>query len=160
MRATSEWFLPALVTSKGSHLPNQLLKVTLAGMSCLLSDSHQYAWACYKGRFTPWTTKRTMEDGVFPWSNFMVQLPWSDFLKYQFTKPLGPSLGVNQIWAKRNDHAPKSECVDSFKICPKRKFRKKMKFDHSFVFTLPFSYHSTSFAPPTTKPVRPCQWVM
>ena len=56
-----------------------------------------------------------MEDGLFSWSDLMVQLPWSDFLKNQFTKPLGSSLGVNQMWTKRNDHAPKSECADFLK---------------------------------------------
>ena len=44
-----------------------------------------------KGRFTPWT----MEDGIFPWSDLMVQLPWFGFLKNQITKPLGFSRGVN-----------------------------------------------------------------
>ena len=29
-------------------------------------------------------------------------------------KALGPSLGVNRMWTKKNDHAPKSECVDFF----------------------------------------------
>ena len=52
-----------------------------------------------------------MDDGLFPWFDFMFQLPWSDFLKLQFTKRVGPSLGVNQMWTKRNDHAPKNECV-------------------------------------------------
>jgi hypothetical protein len=56
-----------------------------------------------------------MEDGLYPWSRFIVQLPWSNFLKNQFTKPLGPSLGVNQMWTKRSDHAPKSECADFLK---------------------------------------------
>ena len=50
----------------------------------------------------------TMEDGLFPWSDLMVQLPWPDFLENQFTKPLGPSLGVNRMWIKKNDHAPRS----------------------------------------------------
>jgi len=27
---------------------------------------------------------------------------------------LGPSLGVNRMWTKKNDHAPKSECVEFF----------------------------------------------
>ena len=46
-------------------------------------------------------------------------------LKNQFTKPLGPSLGVNRMFTKKNDHAPKSECADFFfNICPKRAFKK------------------------------------
>ena len=58
-----------------------------------------------------------MEDGIFPWSDL-----WSYFHghSYENLKPLGPSLGVNRMWTKRNDHAPKSECVDFFNICPKR----------------------------------------
>lgn len=42
-------------------------------------------------------SSRTMKDGLFPWFDFMVQLPWSNFLKIQFTKPLGPALGVNYM---------------------------------------------------------------
>jgi hypothetical protein len=60
-------------------------------------------------------------------------LPWSNSLKTQFTKALGPSLGVNQMWTKRNGHAPRSECVDFLNICPK-KADKKNKFDHSLSF--------------------------
>jgi hypothetical protein len=54
----------------------------------------------------------------------MIQLFWTHFLKKknQFTKPLGPSLGVNRIWTKRNDHASKSECAYVFNICPKGQF--------------------------------------
>lgn len=49
----------------------------------------------YKGLgFTPWT----MEDGLFPWSDFRGLV----FLRNQFTKSLGPSLGVNRIWTERN----------------------------------------------------------
>jgi hypothetical protein len=56
----------------------------------------------YKGLgFTPWT----MEDGLFP---------WSDFLKNQFTKFVGFLLGVNQLWTERTDHALKSKCVGIF----------------------------------------------
>ena len=55
--------------------------------------------------------------GLFPWSNFSTN---------QLTKFLGPSsLGVHQAWTKRNDHAPKNECVVCVcvficNICPKR----------------------------------------
>ena len=40
-----------------------------------------------------------MDHAVGPWKMAfsMVQLPWFNFLKKQFTKPLGPSLGVNQM---------------------------------------------------------------
>ena len=40
----------------------------------------------------------------------------SNFLINQFAENLGPSLGVNQIWMKRNDHAPKNACVGFFFI--------------------------------------------
>jgi hypothetical protein len=48
---------------------------------------------------------------------------------------VGPSLGVNKMWIKRNDHAPKSECVDYSNICPKKAVLEKIKikFDHSLV---------------------------
>jgi hypothetical protein len=60
-----------------------------------------------------------MDDGLFMWSDLMVQLPWSDSFKNQFTNILGPSLGVNQMWTERNDHAPESECDDFLNICSK-----------------------------------------
>lgn len=41
----------------------------------------------------------------------MVRLTRSNFLENQFTKSVGPSLGVNCTWTKRNEHAPKSECA-------------------------------------------------
>ena len=44
----------------------------------------------------------------------------SDYLRNQFKKLLGPSLGVNRMWTKKNDHPPKSECADFFSTCPKR----------------------------------------
>ena len=52
---------------------------------------------------------RTMEDVLFQWSEFMVQL-----LNRLVLKVLGPSLGVNQIWTKKNDHAAKNECAGFF----------------------------------------------
>ena len=68
-----------------------------------------------KSHFTPRTVKSerlNMEDGIFPFSDLMVQLSWSDSLQIQFTKPLGSSIGVNQMSTKGNDHAPKSECAE------------------------------------------------
>ena len=49
------------------------------------------------------------------------------FIDNQFTKPSGPSLGVNRMWTKKNDHAPKNECADFFNTCPKRAPLKKIK---------------------------------
>jgi hypothetical protein len=60
----------------------------------------------------------------------MVQL-----LRKIVLKALAPSLGVNQMWTKKNDRAPKSECVDFFNTCPKRAILKEFKFDHSLVFS-------------------------
>ena len=95
-----------------------------------------------KARFTPWTMKSDRGKWVFfSLNNLMVQLPWSSFLKNQFMKSLGPSLGVNWMWTKSNDHAPESECVEFFlSICLERtilkreKTKEKLKFDHSHVF--------------------------
>ena len=42
------------------------------------------------------------------------------FAKNANLKPLGPSQGVNWIWTKRSDHAPKSGCGDVFNIYSKR----------------------------------------
>ena len=58
----------------------------------------------------PWN--QTLEDGQFSWYDLMVQLPWSDFLTTQFIKPLGLLVGVNIMWTKSNDHAPKSGCAE------------------------------------------------
>ena len=63
-----------------------------------------------------------MDHEVRPWKMafFQSSTSWSNihgpifFKKNQYTKPLGPSLGVNQMWTKENDHAPKNECADFF----------------------------------------------
>ena len=88
----------------------------------------------------PWSW--TMKDVIFSCSNLMVQLPWSDLLNHQFTKPWDPSLGVNRMWTKRNDQASKNECVDFFNICPKRAFLENFKFDHS-LYSLVFIFSSS-----------------
>jgi hypothetical protein len=52
---------------------------------------------------------------------------WSDFLKLVL-KALGPSLDVNRMWTKKDDHAPKCECAEFFLIhAPKGQFSKKLK---------------------------------
>ena len=63
----------------------------------------------------------TMDHKVWPWKMgfFRVQLPWFYILKDQFTECLGPSLVVNRMWTKKNDHAPKSEC-GNFLNMPKK----------------------------------------
>ena len=92
----------------------------------------------------PWS--QTMKDGPFPWSNLMVQLPWYDFLKRRFTKPLHHSVGVNQMWTKRNDHAPKSEYTFNFNVCPKRAVLKNWSLTILlscllFIFSSPKKHH-------------------
>ena len=54
----------------------------------------------------------------FQWSDLMVQHPWSNFLRNQFTKPLGSSLGVNQMWIKRSEMTMRQQVnVLIFVIC-------------------------------------------
>jgi hypothetical protein len=62
--------------------------------------------------------------------------------KLNFTEPLGPSLGVNQMWTRRrNDRAPKNECVEFFfrHMREKGSLGKKFKFDNSLVFVVSLS---------------------
>ena len=79
---------------------------------------------------------------VSSWFFSMVQLSWFDFFLNQFTKPLGPSLGVNWMWTKMNDNALKSECVGFFfNISKNASFESLTIILSSLVFTsLHFSY--------------------
>ena len=127
----------------------------------------------HEGRFTPWTWSRTMEDGLLPWSNFHGPISQKNNLQ----SLLGPSLGVNWVWTKRNDHAPKNECAHYFNICLKMTVMKKnqvwpfslsssslppkklltMYYHNIFLpWALAFFYKRTSFASPTTK----TRWTM
>ena len=74
----------------------------------------QNMWTPLRSRLhhRPW--RRTMENNFFPWSDLMVQLAWFNILKKLIYKAFGPSLGVDRMWTKKNDHAPKSECVEFF----------------------------------------------
>ena len=65
------------------------------------------------------------ESGPWKMAFFHGPTSWSNFKKYQFTKPLGPSQCENQMWTKKNDHASKCDCADFFHICPKRAVLKK-----------------------------------
>ena len=73
-----------------------------------------------------------MKDGLCQWSEFMVQL-----LKKLVLRALGSSLGINRMWAKKNDHALKSEGVDFFNTCSKRVVLKSL--------TILFSWASLVF---------------
>ena len=96
---------------------------------------HLTTWVV--GWFTLWTMK--LDRGRWPSSMvwLMVQLPWYDFLKkQQHTKSLGSLLGVNRMWTKKYDHAPKSECANFLIYMPKKgSFEKKFKFHHSPLFS-------------------------
>ena len=105
----------------------RLLLTKVKGSSTLRASLHHGPWS------------RTMEDGLYPWSDLMVQHPWFDFLKEnQFTKPLDSWLGVDQMWIKRNDYAPKVNVLIFLIYVQKRHFwKKKFKLEHSlssFVF--------------------------
>jgi hypothetical protein len=73
-----------------------------------------------------------MDQEVGPWkvAFFHGPISWSIFrgpilYENQFTRLLGPSLGVNGTWIKRNDHAPKSVCAYLFFHAKEWQFRKK-----------------------------------
>ena len=86
-----------------------------------------------------------MDHEVRPWKMALFHglASWSKFhdlnsLKNQFTKLLGPSLGVNRMWTKSNDRALKNQCVDFFNICSKwgiLKTKRRIKFDLTLVFS-------------------------
>ena len=63
---------------------NWLYSLPRGGECMLRRMSGKPSIDSWEGRFTPCT----MEDGLFPWSDLMVQ----------FTKSLGPSLGVDWMW--------------------------------------------------------------
>ena len=83
----------------------------------------------------------TMKDGMFQFSNLLIHfhgpISSKERKKEKVTKPSGPSLGVNIMCTRRNEHAPKSECVVSFSKCPKKTLlkRKQIKFDHFVLFS-------------------------
>ena len=163
------------------YLDQQPLHLMGGEDSIILIRDHSLGW-----RFLHQLLKLiyVMDHEVGPWKMAFFHGPTSivQFLKkIKVTKPLGPSLGVNQMWTKRNGHAPKSECAIFLIICPKRvsKFdnfqvwpfsclllsssslppkKKSFKFYYnniSLPWTLAFSYQSTYFVSPTTKPVGP-----
>ena len=69
----------------------------------------------------------TMDHEVGPWKMAFFHSPisWSNCLKNQFTKSFGLSLGVNQMWTKRNDYTPKSGCADFFIYIPEKTVLRK-----------------------------------
>ena len=57
------------------------------------------------------------------------------------------SLGVNRMWTKRNDCAPKSECVDFYNICPKRVFLDFFPSSTILLSSLVFSFFTSTKNP-------------
>ena len=127
-----------------------------------------------------------MDHEVKPWNDGI--FPWSNFLKKQFTKPLFSLLGVNRMWTKRNDHAPKTSCAGFLNICPKEEVLKKIqvqpfscllmpslvftskknKKSHKYIIPILFCHEllifffllEHLFSSPTGKPVGSCQRIM
>ena len=77
------------------------------------------------------------------WPLSMVRLSWSDFIKKLVLRALGPSLGVNRMWTKKSDHAPKSEDADYFNTCPKRAILEK-KFESLTILLSSLGLHLSS----------------
>ena len=73
-----------------------------------------------KGWFTQWTMKSNHGRWLFSVVRLHGPISVVRFFRNQFTKPLGPSLGVNQMWTMRSDHAPKKECAQFCNMCPKK----------------------------------------
>ena len=82
-----------------------------------------------------------METGLFSWPNFHGLI----FLNSIY-KAFGPSLGVTRMWIERNDHAPKSECVEIFQHMPKKGNFDKEKEKSSLSIVLSSSSLSLSLS--------------
>ena len=76
-----------------------------------------------EGQFTPWTMK--LDHGRWPFP--MVWLKTNSIYK-----AFGPSLGVNWMWTKRNDHPQKLNVVIFFIYAQKGQFWVSFKFDSLF----------------------------
>jgi hypothetical protein len=80
-----------------------------------------------KGRFT----LRTMKLDHGRWTLSMVRVHGLTSMvrlhKKLVLRVLGPSLGVNRMWTKKSDHAPKIEGAHFFNTCPKRAILKKIR---------------------------------
>ena len=86
--------------------------------------------------YGPWS--RTMEDGLFQWSEFMVQLPWSDFLKKKFGKPWALS-GCKLSADEEEWPCTKKWMWCFFNTCSKRKDLKKIQARPFSCFLLGFT---------------------
>ena len=84
--------------------------VTITSSSNLSLVIHTLA----KGWFALWTMKLGHGRGLFSMARVHGPTSMVRLLKKLVLKALDPSLGVNRMWTKKNDHAPKSECADFF----------------------------------------------
>ena len=73
---------------------------------------------------------RLSKKALFHGPTFMVS-----FLKKSIYKVYGPSLSVNRMWIKRNDHAQNTECVGFKKKIQKINFEKKEKNNLTFLLS-------------------------
>jgi hypothetical protein len=84
-----------------------------------------------KGWFTSWTMKSDHGRWHVPMVRLHDPTSMVRCLKKSIYNAFGPlTLGFNQMWTKRDGHAPKNECVDFLDICPKKVcfiLRKKTK---------------------------------
>ena len=81
----------------------------------------------------PWS--QIIEDGLFPWSDLMLQHPWSEFLQKSVYKAFGPLIRCKPNVDQGEWPCTKSECAKKINICPKRANLRKVEFDHSFAFS-------------------------
>ena len=110
------------------HKFDLLFKQGNSKCSWLRAGLHHVAWS------------RTMVDGLFLWSDLMVQLPWSHFIKNHFTKFLGLSVGEIECGPRgMRMHQKVNVLIFFWYISRKGHFGKnKIKFDHSLVFVFSF----------------------
>ena len=94
-----------------------------------------------QGRFTLWTMKSHY--GRWHFSMVKVHGPTSmvRLLKKIVLQDLGPSLGVNRMWIKKNDHASTSECVAFIQYMLKKGNFEKKKNSSSTVLLFFLGFH-------------------
>ena len=131
----------------------------------------------------PWS--RTMEDRLFPWSNFMIHLPCSDFFKKSIYRVFGSLIRCESNVDHKEWPCTKSECAEfiliyvqkgrfwkekKIQVCclllssstrPQKTFHYTNDYDIiSLSWALVFFYWNTSLTSLTTKSVGSCQWIM
>jgi hypothetical protein len=109
--------------SKWAYQKNQGLQLNNSLVVFFENGKYQLS----KGRFT----LRTMKSDHGRWTLSMVRVHGLTSMvrlhKKLVLRVLGPSLGVNRMWTKKSDHAPKIEGAHFFNTCPKRAILKKIR---------------------------------